>query len=123
LLVDPHWQELPDEYKKALIYVNPTTHVYQPIELLEAMACGCIPISFKDTPCDKLFNSRRELSCYPNELNMLIKHISELDKGELEEMAICSFEDVSFYNHDSHFIYEWNKLLKDAVGVPFRGKE
>lgn len=120
LLVDPHWQEVSDEYKKALIYVNPTTHVYQPIELLEAMACGCIPISFRNTPTSKLFKT--QTCCEPNELNEKIKQIISLPKEELQELSMYSFEEVCFEHVECVFVSEWNKLLKDAAGIPFTGK-
>ncbi len=121
ILGETHWQELADEYKSSLIYVNPTTHVYQPIELLEAMACGCIPISFNDTPmAKKFFNGRYD--CAPTELNNKIKDIMfNTSKEELDELAMYSFEKVSFANNEVEFIHQWTKILNEAARLPYRG--
>lgn len=122
ILTNPHWQEAIDEYKNALIYVNPTTHVYQPIELLEAMACGCIPISFNETPMANQF-FKGKYDCSPANLNLKIQEITNLSKEELQELSVHSFENVSFDNNEHIFIENWSELFKEAANKTYRGKE
>lgn len=43
---DVHWQELVRLYQTSAVYFNPTVKTAAPLQILEAMACGCPVVAF-----------------------------------------------------------------------------
>lgn len=70
---NPRLEELPSIYNQVKVVLNTKTHGLFPMELLEAICCGCIAVSYpfpgiEDFPGVKVVNSKEECRQYISDL-------------------------------------------------------
>ena len=118
-LSDPSYsvKHLVEEYNTSLIYLN--TSLISPIStsLLEAMACGCIPISTANCMTPEIIKHGYNgfLSNNPTELKGFVEMVLG-DPEKYKEVGINARKTIQNMFGLDKFLTNWNNLFYSVVG-------
>jgi glycosyltransferase involved in cell wall biosynthesis len=117
-----HWQELIRQYNTNLIYFNPTIFVPQPMQILEAMACGCIVVALENHFSHELIdNNYNGFLTKAEDINDTLKYVLNCSKNELDLIRKNAYETVVKHS-THHFTHDINKLIINTSNTTFNGK-
>lgn len=108
-------QVLSDHYKRAAIFMMTSYFEGFGMTLIEAQACGCVPLAFDnfsalhDIISDRsngLIIPTGDYRAYTQELKLLMR-----EDGLRRQMALCALESCKKFNRECHY-RNWEKLFE-----------
>jgi len=105
-------QDLANEYKSSLVFLNTSTYSPVPTSLLEAMACGCAVVSMATCEIPKIIDHTTNgfISNNEEELRKYIKML--FDEPELAiSMGKLARQKIILDFSAEKFISKWNNIF------------
>jgi hypothetical protein len=117
---------LPDlikEYQRSRIFLNTTQYVSIPTALLEAMACGCVPVTTNTGGMsDFVINGVNGfISNDKEELRSSLEKLLE-DEALASQMGAAARQTIIDKFNIVDFTLRWDKLLRDTSQITYIGK-
>lgn len=109
--------ELVSVYKRASVFLNTSSWLSCPIELLEAMSCGVPVISTKN--CDVDFIEHGINGFCSNDFNEIVRCIKLLlnDKGLAKNIGINGRKTIIEKFSQQKFIENWNQIFGETIDM------
>lgn len=107
-----------DELNRSLIYLNTSLVSPIPTSLLEAMACGCIPVSTSTCMIPQIIKHEYNgfISNDPLKLRKYIQEILE-DPEKYKEISINARKTIGEMFSLEKFVDNWNNIFYKCVGL------